>query len=230
MIKNKLRELAKAVENDFIKELNLEYHKNSQWTHESDQYNDFIVMCDYRFDGDPSYHFTDAQTEHFDQFQDSIYADFLRDNKEKFPDVVEKIDYEYVEKAGLADVFCDYEHAFYYPAKLKLFITDKQPYNNLINIALRIEYSQSIMYGDYDDTLFEFNLSHQELLDISSEDFIKLLNEHYETFKNPPEKTYTICAYFNVTDTSEQSALSRARTALSGFDCLDDNVTIECEQ
>jgi hypothetical protein len=223
MLKEKLRLLAKAVEQDFIKDLSDKSLENS-WTHESDRYNDFTISGEYRSDEDSdTYAFTKAHKEHQRELQKEIYADFLASNKDKFPEGTEVITYDNIRDTEFESEFTDYENDSLYPAILNLQLIDIRD-REVIKVSLSINYTNNIMIGHADDNIFEFELTHEEIMYVSQEDFIALLESK---FKPDLEHRYTIEAVFAVHARTEDIAISMARHTLGiHFDCLDSNVTI----
>lgn len=153
----------------------------------------------YRYDQDPSYHFTSAQTDAMNKATDYMHESFARDYREQLEAYFKAnntefdpkaIDYSIIEAAGLDNTFSDYENDWFEPALLRLEMwVDDAEHKQRIGIADNAEPQQvfirlGLNYRDApyyrtksDDTLFEFNMTIADFFNTPPEAIIKMLEE-----------------------------------------------------
>ena len=97
-----------------------------------------------------------------------------------------------IEAAGLGNDFSDYENGFFEPALLRLEIWVDDPRDkggmfqpgkkpDSVYVRLGLNYRDQPYYRSrYDETLFEFNMTAKQALRMTPDNFIRLLQSHYE--------------------------------------------------
>lgn len=188
-IRDRIAELVQAVHDDFISDQR-DAHGCARIDEISGvpipgfwpfQDGGFQVSEFYRSDIDSSYHFTPSQTDAMNEQQEYCYECFASDHKDKLlaagisEEKLEDTDYRDIEKAELENEFADYENEFFEPALLRVEIwVEKES----VYCRLSVNYKDQPYYrSEYDETICEFNLTFEEALSITSEDFIKRLDK-----------------------------------------------------
>lgn len=178
-VRDKLLMLATAVKDGFIGEQGEAYGSTTLDAIYGQAYSGYIplqlggyeVSELYRNDTDSSYHFTKEQTDFNNKQSEDCYEAFARDNGLENDFTIDCMSPE------MQDAFYDYENEWFEPALLRFELCLKDL--NTVEIQLGINYSDAPYYRtQYDETIFATTLAIEELLKITSEDFIKLLEKN----------------------------------------------------
>lgn len=122
----------------------------------------------YHNDVDPSYHFTEAQTDYNNKSLENCYKSFAFDHSFEDDFTIDCLSPE------MQDAFYEYEYDWFEPALLRFELWVKDL--STVELQLGINYKDAPYYRTkYDDTLFTLSLPIKDIMQINSEDFIKLL-------------------------------------------------------